>query len=164
MGCATSCKPDVLNYHQPTTHNNNHKVNPTTHNSQLLHKEKMSDFKSYKDLDIYNIGMDLFLTEHPVSLKLPKYELYELGSQLKRSSDSVVSNIVEGYGRRKYKADFIRFLVFSHASCLETIGHIYKITLLYPDLKADFEPLIQRYENLGGKIFNFIKYVEQNWK
>jgi four helix bundle protein len=48
--------------------------------------------------------------------------MYELGSQLKRSSDSVVSNIVEGYGRRRYKADFIRFLVFSYASCLETIG------------------------------------------
>ena len=124
----------------------------------------MSDFKSYKDLDIYNIGLDLFLKVHPNSLKLPKYELYELGSQLRRSSDSVVSNIVEGYGRRRYKADFIRFLVFSHASCLETIGHINKIMLLYPDLKADFELLIQSYENLGRKIFNFIKYVEQNWK
>lgn len=124
----------------------------------------MSDFKSYKDLDIYMISMDLFLTLHPKTLKLPKYELYELGSQLRRSSDSVVSNIVEGYGRRKYKADFIRFLVFSHASCLETINHIYKISLLYPDLKIEFESFIQMYENLGGKIFNFMAYVEKNWK
>jgi four helix bundle protein len=124
----------------------------------------MSDFKSYKDLDIYTISMDLFLTLHPKTLKLPKYELYELGSQLRRSSDSVVSNIVEGYGRRKYKADFIRFLVFSHASCLETINHIYKITILYPDLNVEFESFVQKYENLGGKIFNFIAYVEKNWK
>lgn len=124
----------------------------------------MSDFKSYKDLDIYMISMDLFLTLHPKTLKLPKYELYELGSQHRRSSDSVVSNIVEGYGRRKYKADFIRFLVFSHASCLETINHIYKISLLYPDLKIEFESFIQMYENLGGKIFNFMAYVEKNWK
>ena len=126
----------------------------------------MSDFKSYKDLDIYNNGMNLFLTLHPQTLKLPKYELYELGSQLRRSSDSVVSNIVEGYGRRKYKADFIRFLVFSHASCLETINHIFKITQLYSELKVkgDFEPFIQDYEYLGGKIFNFISYVEKNWK
>ncbi|KDN53974.1 four helix bundle protein [Flavobacterium seoulense] len=72
----------------------------------------MSDFKSYKDLEIYVNSMNLFLKLHPQTLKLPKYELYELGSQLRRSSDSVVSNIVEGYGRRKYKADFIRFLVF----------------------------------------------------
>ena len=124
----------------------------------------MSDFKSYKDLDIYSIGMDLFVALHPKTLKLPKYELYELGSQLRRSSDSVVSNIVEGYGRRKYKADFIRFLVFSHASCIETINHIYKISVLYPDLKMEFDSIIQMYENLGGKIFNFMAYVEKNWK
>ena len=55
----------------------------------------MSDFKSYKDLDIYSISMDLFVALHPKTLKLPKHELYELGSQLRRSSDSVVSNIVE---------------------------------------------------------------------
>ena len=124
----------------------------------------MSDFKSYKDLDIYTISLDLFLKVHPKTLQLPKYELYELGSQLRRSSDSVVSNIVEGYGRRRYKADFIRFLVFSHSSCLETIGHLYKITVLYPNLKAEFEPFIQAYENLGGKIFNFMSFVEKNWK
>lgn len=122
----------------------------------------MSDFKSYKDLD--TISMNLFLALHPKTLKLLKYELYELGSQLRRSSESVVSNIVEGYGRRKYKADFIRFLVFSHASCLETINHIYKITVLYPDLNVEFEPFVQKYENVGGKIFNFIAYVEKNWK
>ena len=124
----------------------------------------MSDFKSYKDLDIYSISMDLFVALHPKTLKLPKYELYELGSQLRRSSDSVVSNIVEGYGRRKYKADFIRFLVFSHASCIETINHIYKISVLYPDLKMEFEPIIQMYENLGGKIYNFMAYVEKKCK
>ena len=124
----------------------------------------MSDFKSYKDLDIYTISLDLFLKVHPKTLQLPKYELYELGSQLRRSSDSVVSNIVEGYGRRRYKADFIRFLVFSHSSCLETIGHIYKVTVLYPNLKVEFEPFIQIYENLGGKIFNFMSFVEKNWK
>lgn len=124
----------------------------------------MSDFKSYKDLDIYLLSLNYFLSLHPKTLKLPKYELYELGSQLRRSSDSVVSNIVEGYGRRRYKADFIRFLVFSHASCLETTNHIHKISVLYPDLNGEFEPLVQLYENLGGKIFNFITYVEKNWK
>ncbi|MCX6171922.1 MAG: four helix bundle protein [Flavobacterium sp.] len=49
-----------------------------------------------------------------MSLLLPKYELYELGSQLRRSSDSIVTNIVEGYGRKRYKSDFIKFLVYSH--------------------------------------------------
>lgn len=120
--------------------------------------------KSYTDLDIYQISLSLFFKVHPSSLLLPKYELYELGSQIRRSSDSVVSNIVEGYGRKRYKADFIRFLVFSHASCLETKNHLYKISHLYDGIIPDIETFINDYDSLGAKIFNFIKYVEENWK
>ena len=112
---------------------------------------------SYKDLDIYKISLDLFYATHPASLLLPKHELYELGSQLVRSSDSIVTNI-EGYGRRKYKADFIRFLAFSHSSCLETINYLYKNAI------ANNLELIQLNNDLGRKIYNFIKYVEQNHK
>ena len=36
--------------------------------------------KSYKDLDIYNLSLNLFYKTHQISLKLPKHELYELGS------------------------------------------------------------------------------------
>lgn len=119
---------------------------------------------NYQDLDIYKISLALFYEIHPASLLLPKYELYELGSQIRRSSDSVNSNIVEGYGRNRYKANFIRFLVFSHASCLETKGHLIKINHLYKDLIPIIDRLITDYDNLGAKIFNFIKYVESNWK
>ncbi len=119
---------------------------------------------SYRDLDIYKIGLELFYQTHPASLKLPKYEMYELGSQLRRASDSVISNIVEGYGRKKYKADFIKFLIFSHSSCLETINHLEKLRHLYPEEENIFNNLYHQYDELGGKIYNFIKYVEQNWK
>jgi four helix bundle protein len=119
---------------------------------------------SYQDLDIYKISLALFYEVHPASLLLPKYEMYELGSQIRRSSDSVNSNIVEGYGRNRYKADFVKFLVYSHSSCLETKGHLIKIRHLYKDLIPDIERFIIDYDNLGAKIFNFIKYVESNWK
>lgn len=118
--------------------------------------------KSYKNLDVYKLSLELFYIIHLASLKLPKYELYELGSQVRRSADSVVTNIVEGYGRRRYKADFIKFLVYSHSSCLETINHLEKITKLYPNILNN--KIIENYEKLGGKQFNFIKYVEENWK
>ena len=111
---------------------------------------------SYQDLDIYKISLDLFYEVHKTSLLLPKYELYELGSQIRRSADSVNSNIVEGYGRNRYKAEFIRFLVFSHSSCLETKGHLIKINNLYKDLIPNIEGYITDYDNLGAKIFNFI--------
>lgn len=119
---------------------------------------------SYKDLDIYNLALELFFKVHPLSLKLPKYELYELGSQIRRSADSVVTNIVEGYGRRKYKAEYIRFLIFSHASADETILHIIKIKKLYPQFTEEYSYLEKEYNILGAKINSYIKYVENNWE
>ena len=121
----------------------------------------MSD---YADLDIYKISLDLFFKVHPASLLLPKYEMYELGSQIRRSSDSIVSNIVEGYGRKRYKADFIKFLTYSYSSCLESVFHIQKSIKLYPDMIEDNVEFIDRYNELSAKIYNFIKYVQENWK
>ena len=62
------------------------------------------------------------------------------------------------------KTNFVRFLIFSHASCLETINHLEKLAHLYPQEKQILEHLYTEYDQLGGKIYNFIKYVEQNWK
>ncbi|MFC5624615.1 four helix bundle protein [Algoriphagus winogradskyi] len=119
---------------------------------------------NYRDLDIYKISFNLFLRTHPFSLKLPKYELYELGSQLRRSSDSVITNIVEGYGRRSYKNDFIKFLVYSEASSLETINHLEKILALYAELCKEAEELVKEYNLLGGKIHSFTEYVRSSWR
>lgn len=118
---------------------------------------------SYRNLDIYKIAFDLFIKTHKASFLLPKYELYELGSQLRRSTDSVITNIVEGYGRSVYKNEYYRFLVFSHASNDETINHLEKIILLYPEFSAEFEVLKQQYDLLGGKINNYKKWVKENW-
>jgi four helix bundle protein len=89
--------------------------------------------------------------------------LYELGSQIRRSSDSVATNIVEGYGRKRYKQDFIKFLTYSHASNLETICHLEKLAVLYPNLNGEFVLLKNEYDLLGAKLFSFLKYVENNW-
>jgi len=52
--------------------------------------------KSYKDLEIYKLSHSLAVGVHKMTLKeLPKFEMYEEGSQIRRSSKSIVSNIVE---------------------------------------------------------------------
>ena len=56
--------------------------------------------KSYRELDIYNDSKNLAIEVHRVTLILPKFELYEEGSQIRRSSKSVTAMIVEGYGRK----------------------------------------------------------------
>ena len=118
--------------------------------------------KSYRDLDIFNLSFEYALEVHKVSLKLPKFELYEQGSQVRRSSKSIKDNIVEGYGRRAYKQDFIKFLIYSHASLLECLSQLEMIDELY-EIK-EIKTLRTKYDLLGGKIYSFIQYVEKNWK
>jgi len=95
---------------------------------------------------------------------MPKYELYETGSQVRRASKSITANIVEGYGRKFYKAEFIRFLIFAHSSCDETIVHLKFISDLYSNLKEETETQIEKYIELSKKIYKFIDYVEREWK
>jgi len=73
---------------------------------------------SYKSLKIWQLSRILVIDTHKMTLKsLPKFELYEEVSQIRRSIKSVKSNIVEGYGRRRYKQEFIHFLTYAIASC-----------------------------------------------
>lgn len=120
--------------------------------------------RSYRDLEIYNLSYDLAIKIHAMSLKLPKYEMYEEGSQIRRSSKGITSCIVEGYGRRKYKADFIKFLVYAHASCDETILHLNFVKDIHELDEKEIGFFFDAYNELGGKINRFIKYVEKEWK
>ena len=80
---------------------------------------------SYRNLEVWKPARLVAVEIHKMSLsQLPKFELYEEGSQIRRSSKSIVVNIVEGYGRRRYKADYIRFLTYALASCDETREHL----------------------------------------
>ncbi|MEM9837439.1 MAG: four helix bundle protein [Bacteroidota bacterium] len=120
--------------------------------------------KSYRDLDIYQIALHLFFQTHALALKLPKHELFALGSQLRRSSDSINSNIVEGYGRRRYKRDYLKFLTYAHASNDETRNHLVKIAKIYPAHLTEAKALAAEYDKLGIKIHYYIKYVEEHWR
>nr|WP_253297303.1 four helix bundle protein [Chryseobacterium sp. PCH239] len=71
--------------------------------------------------------------------------------------------MVEGYGRSTYRNDYIRFLIYSHASNDETINHLEKIMILYPNFSLEFETLRNEYNTLGGKINIYKKWVIENW-
>jgi len=117
----------------------------------------------YRDLEIYRIAFELSIKVHRETLKLPAFELYEQGSQIRRSSKSVKDTIVEGYGRRKYKQEYVKFLIYSIASCDETTNHLLSIIELYPDITGFIE-LLPEYEKLGKMINKYLQYVESHWK
>jgi four helix bundle protein len=120
--------------------------------------------KSYKELEIYQLSYELAVKVHKFTLSLPKYEQYEEGRQVRKSSKGITSCIVEGYGRRKYKADFIKFLIYSHASCDETIVHLNFIKDTHKVDNKEINIFLEKYDELGRKINKFIQYVEKEWK
>ena len=69
--------------------------------------------------------------------------------------------IVEGFGRKRYKQDYIRFLVYAHSSCEETIEHL---ELLFETKslknKEKFDHFMKEYDKLGRKLNKFVQAVE----
>jgi four helix bundle protein len=112
--------------------------------------------QSYEDLEIYQLAKKLAIEVHKMTLdELPKFEMHEEGGQIRRSSKSTGSNIVEGFGRKKYKGEYVQFLTYSLSSCDETKYHL-DILHETESLKKDrFEYFKKKYLELGGKIFNF---------
>ena len=112
---------------------------------------------------MYTEAKRLAIEIHKISLELPRFELFEEGSQIRRSSKAVTSSIVEGYGRRRYKADFIKFLIYAQSECDETIVHLdflfetnsLKNLELYNQVKKD-------YDSLSKRLNKFIQWVENN--
>ncbi|MEW6374233.1 MAG: four helix bundle protein [Thermodesulfobacteriota bacterium] len=55
---------------------------------------------SYEDLEVYQRLCDLHIEVHELTFTFPKFELYELGSQLRRSSNSAPANLAEGWNNK----------------------------------------------------------------
>jgi four helix bundle protein len=120
----------------------------------------MTRLKSYEDLEIYQIAVTLAVEVHKMTLdELPKFEMYEEGSQIRRSSKSVGANIVEGFGRKKYKGEYVQFLTYALSSCDETKYHLKILYETHSLGKLRYDYFLARYSELGPKIFNFRKAV-----
>lgn len=78
----------------------------------------MSEIKSYKDLLIWQKGIEIVVLTYKLVSSFPKDELYALSSQVKRSSVSIPSNIAEGYGRQSTQS-YIQFIKIARGSLCE---------------------------------------------
>lgn len=116
---------------------------------------------SYRDLDVFKDARKLVAACHELSMRLPKFELYEEGSQLRRAVKAIGANIVEGYGRRRYKADYIRFLVYAHASCDEAVYHLEVLRDTGSAKAEDVEELLSAARILSRRMCRFIEAVER---
>ena len=56
--------------------------------------------RSFKDLEVYKKSFRLHVEVHKLTMTFPKFEMFELRSQLRRSSNSIPANIAEGYNNQ----------------------------------------------------------------
>jgi len=121
--------------------------------------------QSYKDLEIYKISHKLAVNIHKMTLEgLPKFEMFEEGSQIRKSSKSICATIVEGFGRKQYPQEFVKYLTYALASADETKEHLG--LLFEADSLKDkelFRSLFKECEELK-KIYRFREAVINNNK
>ena len=112
--------------------------------------------KEFKDLKIWQKGIEIVSDIYILTKKFPKEELYGLTSQIRRSAISVPSNIAEGF-RRYHNKEYKQFLYIALGSCaeLETQITIAK-NLKYITEDKEIE-LIEKLDHLCRMTSNLIK-------
>lgn len=73
---------------------------------------------SYKDLIVWQKGIDLAVETYALTNGFPRSEIYGLTSQMRRAAVSIPSNIAEGR-RRGTRKDFLQFLRIAYGSGAE---------------------------------------------
>ena len=119
--------------------------------------------KSYKDLEIYRESFELAIEMHELSLTFPRFETFEEGSQVRKSSKGIPSCIAEGWGRRYYKNELVKFLIYALASCDETKVHLDFAARCKYITEGQYEGYTKRYDILGKKINRYMQYVERSY-
>jgi four helix bundle protein len=84
----------------------------------------MEDKKfSFEELEVYKSARLLVRDIYRLQHRFPKYEIYALGDQIRRSSSSVTSNIAEGSGRASFK-EKSHFLEIAYGSLMEAFSQL----------------------------------------
>ena len=94
-----------------------------------------------------------------MTMRLPKYELYEEGSQIRRSAKSIPANIAEGFGRRRYTNEYTHYLAIALASCDETHVHLDMLHATGNLDAATHQSLSDSYGVLGKKLNRFLQSI-----
>ena len=79
----------------------------------------MTEIKSYRDLKVWRMAMDLAEAVYRLTRKMPRQEEYRLSAQLIRAAASVPANVAEGFVRGTRK-DYANFVSIARGSLAET--------------------------------------------
>jgi four helix bundle protein len=126
-------------------------------------KEMQDIKKSYRKVEetpVFILAHALTLKIYKLTIDFPGYEIYGLGSQIRRSASSIPANIAEGYYRNSTK-ELLQFLYNARGSYGETLYHL----LLAKDLSyisnTEYENMVNEYHNLGKQLNGWIKALKE---
>ena len=121
----------------------------------------MSEYKTYKELDVWLKSRSLVKYVYLITQSFPKEELYGLVSQMRRCAVSIPSNIAEGYGRQ-YKKETIQFFHIARESLYELETQLFIAFDLNYLIESKQKELILQVEECRKLLGGLIKYFENN--
>ncbi|WP_029271511.1 four helix bundle protein [Flavobacterium sp. KJJ] len=120
----------------------------------------MATINRFEDLGIWKEARRLAKEIHSISVETELRSDLRFKNQIKSSSGSVMDNIAEGF-ERDGNLEFRQFLSIAKGSAGETRSQLYRVFDFDYISEEKFEALKKDYENLSGKIKNFITYLNK---
>ena len=115
--------------------------------------------KSYRDLVVWQKGMDLVVECYRITNLLLKNEIYGLASQIQRAAVSIPANIAEGHGR-DHLGDYLHHLSVANGSLMELETHL----LLLPRLSYVSSNELERAFTLTDEIGKMLSGLSKSLK
>ena len=115
----------------------------------------MATINRFEDLEIWKEARRLASEIHKIATETELKNDYRFKDQIKASSGSVMDNIAEGF-ERYGNIEFRQFLSIAKGSAGETRSQLYRVLDFGYIDETQFELLKRDYENLIGKVKNFI--------
>jgi len=112
--------------------------------------------KNYKELEIWQKGVDLTVQVYQITRTFPPEEKFGLVSQIRRAASSIPANIAEGWGRGSTK-EYVQFLRIARASLMELETHLILASRLGYIEGDRLGTLQQEVETLGKRINSLIQ-------
>jgi four helix bundle protein len=113
--------------------------------------------ESFKNLIVWQKGIQLSLEIYRITILFPKDEMYGLMSQMRRAAIAIPSNIAEGK-MRKTRKDFIQFLRIASGSAAELETQIIIAKSVYP--KINYQKTEQLLLEIQKMLTTMIKKME----
>jgi len=120
----------------------------------------MATINRFEDLEIWKEARRLAKEIHLIAVHTELRSDLRFKNQIKDSSGSVMDNIAEGF-ERDGNLEFRQFLSIAKGSAGETRSQLYRVFDFEYISEQKFEALKKDYENLSGKIKNFITYLNK---